>query len=123
MSGSIDFIDESGREWAHASRYRVLEEEISALRKRVEGLEITAKGWKASALDNRALLEAVGRAEKAEAENATLRKRVEELERVASPWDHALDALRHNIERAERQAPGRPRHGAGLPRARPRQPL
>ena len=61
-------------------------------------------------------------------ENATLRKRVEELERVASPWDHAaescptwydgchctLDALRHNIERAEKAAAERDKLQADL---------
>lgn len=60
MMSSIDFIDEAGREWAHASRYRALEDENAALRKSLA----------AYVVELRRADETIG----------ALRKRVEELE-------------------------------------------
>lgn len=71
---SIDFIDEAGREWANASRYRALEKENAALHKRVEELEREARFFENESNQwNAKWVKMEARAKKAEAESLAAR--------------------------------------------------
>lgn len=104
MGGSIDYIDDAGREWTHASRYRVLEEENAALRKRVEELEAHERQT------HETLGAILGTDDALHVLAARLKERAEkaELERDSYRRDfdacaHALDKLQADLDKMRQE--------------------